>query len=65
MVTLVMMMYRMTLVYRDGDTGDGDEQDDISLLVTLVMMMNRMTLVYRDGDTGDDDEQDDISLQGW
>ena len=25
MVTLVMVMNRMTLVYRDGDTGDDDE----------------------------------------
>ena len=31
MVTLVMMMNRMTLVYRDGDTGDDDKQDDMSL----------------------------------
>ena len=31
MVTLVMVMNRMTLVYRDGDTGDDDEQDDMSL----------------------------------
>ena len=40
MVTLVMMINRITLVYRDGN----------------MMMMNRITLVYRDGDTGDDDE---------
>ena len=26
-----MMMNRVTLVYRDGNTGDGDEQDNISL----------------------------------
>ena len=26
-----MVMNRITLVYRDGDTGDGDEQDNISL----------------------------------
>ena len=25
MVTLMMMMNRITLVYRDGDTGDGDD----------------------------------------
>ena len=35
MVTLVMMMNRMTW-------------DDMIYMVTLVMMMNRMTLVYRD-----------------
>ena len=31
MMTLVMMMNKMKLVYRDGDTGDDDQQDDISL----------------------------------
>ena len=31
MVTLVMVMNRITLVYRDGDTDDDDEDDDISL----------------------------------
>ena len=31
MVTLVMVRNRITLVYRDGDTDDDDEDGDISL----------------------------------
>ena len=50
MVTLVMVMNRMTLVYIGESIG----------MMSLVMMMNRMALVYRDGDTGD--EKDDMSL---